>query len=230
MPAKSLASATKKINQHLFGATTNSGIGSGSPSNASTVLVLGLKRDAATKKSLSLSNDSLQGDGRGPATQWQPESPRLDVHRRSKSILKNKGERLPNKFGIADPENERLLMDSTSAPDNGVGCDCEYSPQRTLIHAKSAAALGATTTGQLRQPRPVRPVFVHQRSIPDATIVSPKKCIAKFQSPSSAETELATIRQHRQQKMFKETALQGGSFGKRERERGGGENSIAKYF
>lgn len=220
MPARSLASATKKINQHLFG-------GGNSSSNSSaggTVLVLGAKD--ATKKSLSLSNESLDSDGTATALRLeaqktlQQQSPRMDAssqqqqHRRSKSILKNKGERLPNKFSSTDPENERLLMDSAAAPDNGVGCDCEYSPQRTLIHAKSAASLSVTGSpaGAGGAVRP-RPVFVHQRSTPDA---SPRGSSgAKFQSPRHTETELATIRQHRQQKLFKETTLQGGSFGER---------------
>lgn len=221
MPARSLASATKKINQHLFGG----GCGSGSVGSAvgvANVLVLGsgssAKKDSS-KKALSLSNDSLDSDATtttavrlGSQQQLHQQSPRLDVssqHRRSKSILKNKGERLPNKF---DPENERLLMDSTAAPDDGVGCDCEYSPQRTrtLIHAKSAAALSMSGSA-------TRPVFVHQRSIPDSdatSSASPKATTAKYKLPRHTETELATIRQHRQQKSFMETTLQGRSFGK----------------
>lgn len=226
MPARSLASATKKINQHLFGAGPGTATASGAGTSANT-LVLAMQREAAAsgKKSLSMSTESIDSDATATLRPEQPQSPRLDAHRRSKSILKNKGERLPNKFGsAADPENERLLMDnsSSSAIDNGVGCDCEYSPQRTMIHAKSVTALSMTpkaaaaavaSASQLRQPRPL---FVHQRSTPDATIsASPKasSTTAKYQSPRHTETELATIRQHRQQKMFKETALEGGSFG-----------------
>lgn len=214
MPARSLASATKKINQHLFGAGSNTGSGCGSHA-----IALAMKREAAGKKSLSMSNESLDSDA--TATLYvEHGAPISDVasaatiHRRSKSILKNKSERLPNKFSTTDPENQRLLADNSSAPDNGVGCDCEYSPQRTMIHAKSVATLSmtpiVTATSQMRQPRPL---FVHQRSTPDATISASPKTTAKYQSPRHTETELATIRQHRQQKMFKETALQG-SFGR----------------
>lgn len=214
MPARSLASATKKINQHLFGAGTNSSGGGGSASPNTNSVVLAMKREQGlAKKSLSMSNESIESDTTATLRPEQsPQSPRLDAHRRNKSILKNKGERLPSK----DPENERLLMDNSTAPDNGVGCDCEYSPQRTMIHAKSVATLSMTptvaaTASQLRQ-QP-RPLFLHQRSTPDATISASPKSTAKYQSPRHTETELATIRQNRQQKMFKETALQGGSFG-----------------
>lgn len=217
MPARSLASATKKINQHLFG--VGSGTGSGSCTGSAT-MTLAMKREASGKKSLSMSIESLDSNATSTVGPEQPlPSSNLSAagHRRSKSILKNKSERLPNKFSSADPENERLLMDNSSAPDNGVGCDCEYSPQRTLIHAKSVATLSMTPTSAagggvgtgLRQ---TRPMFVHQRSTPDATNSASPKTTAKYQSPRHTETELATIRQHRQQKMFKETALQG-SFG-----------------
>lgn len=221
MPARSLASATKKINQHLFG--VGSGTGSGSCAGSAT-MTLAMKREVSGKKSLSMSIESLDSNATSTADAELP-MPSSNLtsaasHRRSKSILKNKGERLPNKFSSADPENERLLTDNSSAPDNGVGCDCEYSPQRTLIHAKSVATLSVTPTSAaagggggggtgLRQ---TRPMFVHQRSTPDATISASPKTTAKYQSPRHTETELATIRQHRQQKMFKETALQG-SFG-----------------
>lgn len=218
MPARSLASATKKINQHLFGGGCGSASGISSVGVGSAVVLAGSgsgsKRESS-KKALSLSNDSLDSDATTKAVrlgsqQYLQQSPRSDVssqHRRSKSILKNKGERLPSKF---DPENERLLMDSTAAPDNGVGCDCENSPQRTLLHAKSAATLSMSGSA-------TRPVFVHQRSIPDADATisaSPKATTAKYKLTRHTETELATIRQHRQQKRFMETTLQGRSFGK----------------
>lgn len=232
MPARSLASATKKINQHLFGVGTNTTGGGGgiSSSGGTPAIALALKREATGKKSLSMSNESLDSDAASSTLRADQPSSRIDAasggggsvsapatHRRSKSILKNKSERLPTKFSSADPENERLLMDNSSGPDNGVGCDCEYSPQRTLIHAKSVATLSMTpnaaasaaAAGQLRQPRPM---FVHQRSTPDATILA-RSSTAKYQSPRHTETELATIRQHRQQKMFKETTLQASSFG-----------------
>lgn len=227
MPARSLASATKKINQHLFGA----GVGSGTAtipggscsggSNTASPLVLALRSGGGNnKKSLSMSNESIDSD----AVNSQPVArieagARLeatnnnDKHRRSKSILKNKSDRLPTKYNSADPENERLLVDSSTAPDNGVGCDCEYSPQRTLIHAKSAAALASMTpssAAQLRQ-QP-RPLFVHQRSTPEATAAgaSPRATnTAKYHQQPTDATELATMRQHRQQRIFKETRLQG---------------------
>lgn len=88
MPTKSLASATKLINQHLFG-----------------IQHMGSK--GKTEDKVSLSQDSIET------------TPNVEIHRRSKSILKNKSE--SSKI-LMDPESERLLADNmsgASASENG---------------------------------------------------------------------------------------------------------------
>ncbi|CAH0546294.1 unnamed protein product [Brassicogethes aeneus] len=92
IPARSLASATRIINQHLFGLQNMSGSRSG--------------KNSGSKSSLSI--ESI--DSRT--------SPQLGLHRRSKSILK-KSDSSSNRN--ADPESERLISDNSSGFDCGSG-------------------------------------------------------------------------------------------------------------
>lgn len=101
MPTRSLASATKIINQHLFGLQN-----------------FGASKSGKNGSKSSLSVDSI--DSR--------QSPQLERHRRSKSILK-KSESSGARNG-ADPESERLISDTTSLFDAGSGG--EYSPNRKV--------------------------------------------------------------------------------------------------
>lgn len=94
MPTRSLASATRIINQHLFSLQNFGGSKSGRNSSKST-----------------LSVDSI--DSR--------QSPQLEQHRRNKSILK-KSDSSGNKNG-GDPESERLISDNTSLYDIGSGSE-----------------------------------------------------------------------------------------------------------
>lgn len=107
MPAKSLASATKLINQHLFGIQSISSKGMYISSNIQIIVLRLIELPftflsiAAKTDKMSLSNDSIDSA-----------SPNLESHRRSKSILKNKSE--SSKISSADPESERLLADNLS--------------------------------------------------------------------------------------------------------------------
>lgn len=101
IPTRSLASATRIINQHLFGLQNLSGSRSG--------------KNSGSKSSLSV--DSI--DSRT--------SPQLELHRRSKSILK-KSDSSGNRN--ADPESERLISDNMSGFEIGSGS--EYSPNKRL--------------------------------------------------------------------------------------------------
>ncbi|KAK9880903.1 hypothetical protein WA026_013234 [Henosepilachna vigintioctopunctata] len=94
MTTRSLASATRIINQHLFGLQS-----------------LGTAKSGKTSSKSSLSTDSI--DSR--------QSPQLEHHRRNKSILK-KSESSGNKNG-GDPESERLISDNMSLYDIGSGSE-----------------------------------------------------------------------------------------------------------
>ncbi|XP_063920864.1 potassium voltage-gated channel protein Shab isoform X1 [Zophobas morio] len=94
IPTRGLASATRIINQHLFGLQNLSG------SRAS--------KNSGSKSSLSV--DSI--DSRV--------SPQLEHHRRSKSILK-KSDSSGNRN--ADPESERLISDNMSGYEIGSGSE-----------------------------------------------------------------------------------------------------------
>ncbi|XP_017768936.1 PREDICTED: potassium voltage-gated channel protein Shab isoform X5 [Nicrophorus vespilloides] len=85
IPTRGLASATRIINQHLFGIQNLGGSRTG--------------KNCGSKSSLSV--DSI--DSRA--------SPQLDHHRRSKSILKKSDS---SGYRSADPESERLISDNTS--------------------------------------------------------------------------------------------------------------------
>ncbi|XP_069701312.1 potassium voltage-gated channel protein Shab isoform X2 [Periplaneta americana] len=114
MPTRSIASATRLINQHLFGIQTLGG------------------KEGGSKSSLSV--DSI--DSRT--------SPTLEQHRRSKSILKKSDTSAHrNGRSSADPETEKLISDNmsgASASDNGgggcgAGSGSEYSPNKLPITA-----------------------------------------------------------------------------------------------
>ncbi|RZC33728.1 uncharacterized protein BDFB_007783 [Asbolus verrucosus] len=94
IPTRGLASATRIINQHLFGLQSLSGSRSG--------------KNSGSKSSLSV--DSI--DSRV--------SPQLEHHRRSKSILK-KSDSSGNRN--ADPESERLISDNMSGYEIGSGSE-----------------------------------------------------------------------------------------------------------
>lgn len=102
MPAKSLASATKLINQHLFGIQNTGGKGNFCDTMCIILINVNLRfiKIGKVDKKLSLSIDSLDT------------SPNLESHRRSKSILKNKSDAAKQQSG--DPESERLLADNLS--------------------------------------------------------------------------------------------------------------------
>ncbi|KAJ8941337.1 hypothetical protein NQ318_004781 [Aromia moschata] len=91
IPPRGFASATRIINQHLFGLQNISGSKSGKTNRV--------------KKNRT--------------------SPQLELHRRSKSILK-KSDSSGNRN--ADPESERLISDNTS----GFEVGSDYSPNRRL--------------------------------------------------------------------------------------------------
>ncbi|CAH1366644.1 hypothetical protein MTP99_007953 [Tenebrio molitor] len=94
IPTRGLASATRIINQHLFGLQNLSGSRSG--------------KNSGSKSSLSV--DSI--DSRV--------SPQLEHHRRSKSILK-KSDSSGNRN--TDPESERLISDNMSGYEIGSGSE-----------------------------------------------------------------------------------------------------------
>ncbi|PNF42918.1 hypothetical protein B7P43_G11845 [Cryptotermes secundus] len=132
MPTRSIASATRLINQHLFGIQTLEG------------------KEGRSKSSLSV--DSI--DSRT--------SPTLDQHRRSKSILKksdSSGHHHRNGRSSTDPETEKLISDNTSgvsASDNGgTGCGAgsgsEYSPNKLPIRAATLSP--PATPAMARQPQ-----------------------------------------------------------------------------
>ncbi|XP_065171768.1 uncharacterized protein [Atheta coriaria] len=105
MPTRGLASATRIINQHLFG--IQSSIGSRSGKNSSS------------KSSLSV--DSI--DSRA--------SPQLESNRRSKSILKKSDS--SGYRSATDPESERLISDGASAGGaDGQGSGGESSPHKRM--------------------------------------------------------------------------------------------------
>ncbi|CAG9821855.1 unnamed protein product [Phaedon cochleariae] len=100
VPSRSLASATRIINQHLFGLQN---------------LAQKTGRNSGSKSSLSV--DSI--DSRT--------SPQLELHRRSKSILK-KSDSSGNR--CTDPESERLISDNVSGFEVSFGN--EYSPNKRM--------------------------------------------------------------------------------------------------
>lgn len=109
MPSRSLASATKLINQHLFGIQTASPRSTffyhyNDTSVTSIVLFFHISHESdKVDKKLSLSIDSID------------KSPNLESHRRSKSILKNKSDAAKAAAAAnIDPESERLLADNLS--------------------------------------------------------------------------------------------------------------------
>ncbi|XP_055531656.1 uncharacterized protein LOC129722324 isoform X3 [Wyeomyia smithii] len=141
MPAKSIASATKLINQHLFGIQNPSPRG---------------KED--TKK-LSLSIDSIET------------SPQLETHRRSKSILKNKSEAsrllsdpeserlLADNMSGSGVSDNGATMGSDSNTDYS-GCTMiatsitPIAQRHRLVHQRSTpASLGSKTPAKFQQPR-----------------------------------------------------------------------------
>ncbi|XP_055603476.1 uncharacterized protein LOC129751786 isoform X3 [Uranotaenia lowii] len=141
MPSKSLASATKLINQHLFGIQNPSPKG---------------KDD--TKK-LSLSIDSIET------------SPQLETHRRSKSILKNKSEASRLLSDPESERLLADNMSGSGVSDNGanMGSDSntDYSgstmiatsitpiaQRHRLVHQRSTpASLGSKAPTKFQQPR-----------------------------------------------------------------------------
>ncbi|XP_058466128.1 potassium voltage-gated channel protein Shab isoform X6 [Malaya genurostris] len=141
MPAKSIASATKLINQHLFGIQNPSPRG---------------KED--TKK-LSLSIDSIET------------SPQLETHRRSKSILKNKSEAsrllsdpeserlLADNMSGSGVSDNGATMGSDSNTDYS-GCTMiatsitPIAQRHRLVHQRSTpASLGSKAIAKFQQPR-----------------------------------------------------------------------------
>ncbi|KAL0271596.1 UNVERIFIED_CONTAM: hypothetical protein PYX00_008643 [Menopon gallinae] len=127
LPTKGLASATRIINQHLFGLQTLGSTKSG--------------KNGGSRSSISIESVDSRG------------SPNLDQHRKSKSILK-KSELTHQK---SDPETEKLISDSTSAAsvslnsgkDAGSGSECSpvrlhsaaaknVSPPRTPLGARAS--------------------------------------------------------------------------------------------
>ncbi|CAG9862261.1 unnamed protein product [Phyllotreta striolata] len=106
MSSRGLASATRIINQHLFGLQN---------------LASKPGKNGGSKSSLSV--ESI--DSRT--------SPQLELHRRSKSILK-KSESSSNRH--ADPESERLISDSMSGSD--VGFCSDYSPNKRMSSPPAA--------------------------------------------------------------------------------------------
>ncbi|KAK5642261.1 hypothetical protein RI129_008428 [Pyrocoelia pectoralis] len=102
MANKGFASASRILNQHLFGLHALSGSRSG--------------KNGGSKSSLSV--DSMDSRTSSP----------MEHHRRSKSILK-KSDGSTHKNG--DPESERLISDSTSGIDVGSGSEYS-SPSKRL--------------------------------------------------------------------------------------------------
>ncbi|XP_031346236.1 uncharacterized protein LOC116173092 isoform X3 [Photinus pyralis] len=102
MTSKGFASASRILNQHLFGLHALSGSRSG--------------KNGDSKSSLSV--DSMDSRTSSP----------MEHHRRSKSILK-KSDGSSHKNG--DPESERLISDSTSGIDVGSGSEYS-SPSKRL--------------------------------------------------------------------------------------------------
>uniref|UniRef100_A0A336KHI5 CSON010585 protein n=1 Tax=Culicoides sonorensis TaxID=179676 RepID=A0A336KHI5_CULSO len=144
---KGLASATKLINQHLFGIQAISGKG----------------RNNYENKSSSLSSESLEI------------SPNLEHHRRSKSILKNKSDQ--SRILCDPESERLLAdnMSGSGISDNGIPGPDEFSPNkrpllsitppakhRTLIQQRSTpSSIGVITSsnsnnrtiGKYQQPR-----------------------------------------------------------------------------
>nr|CAI5861826.1 unnamed protein product [Callosobruchus analis] len=103
IPTRGLTSATRILNQHLFG-FQNISLKSG--------------RNSGSKSTLSV--DSLDS---------RTCSPQLEQHRRSKSILKksDSGSGAGNRHhNVADPESERLISDNMS------GFEVDFSPNKRL--------------------------------------------------------------------------------------------------
>lgn len=100
MPTKSLASATKLINQHLFGIQ-----------NPITRGILSYSRITKIKRIINF-NFSFQAKSLTKSSHSQETGEfHEETHRRSKSILKNKSD---SSKVLSDPESERLLSDSAS--------------------------------------------------------------------------------------------------------------------
>lgn len=143
--SKSLASATKIINQHLISLQSLAGTRSGNInllSNIAKSVIFFLGKNGSKS---SLTGDSID----------RPVSPQLDVHKRSKSILKKPDSGSHHHHhhhtrnnGREDPESERLISDNVSAcnSDNGGGTlvlegsisGSDYSPAKIpLLSSKS---------------------------------------------------------------------------------------------
>ncbi|XP_062708551.1 potassium voltage-gated channel subfamily B member 2 isoform X4 [Aedes albopictus] len=150
MPAKSIASATKLINQHLFGIQNQT-----------------VKGKDDTKK-LSLSIDSIET------------SPQLETHRRSKSILKNKSEASRLLSDPESERLLADNMSGSGVSDNGanMGSDSntDYSgstmiatsitpiaQRHRLVHQRSTpASLGSKAAAKFQQPRFSQEEFARQ--------------------------------------------------------------------
>lgn len=103
MPPKSIVSATKLINQHLFGIQYSS-----SKSNSFILCSLTLKHIHDIFKTLNLG----KSEDKAAASEDSSEtSPNVETHRRSKSILKNKSD---SSKTATDPESEMLLSENVS--------------------------------------------------------------------------------------------------------------------
>ncbi|GLV34422.1 Shaker cognate b [Carabus blaptoides fortunei] len=109
MPTRSLASATRIINQHLFGLQTLAGSRTG--------------KNGSSKSSLSV--DSIDSHA----------SPQLETHRRSKSILKKSDSSGHRNGRSEDPESERLISDSMSGTGMDAGSGNEFSPDKHVSRA-----------------------------------------------------------------------------------------------
>ncbi|XP_021938979.1 uncharacterized protein LOC110839243 isoform X3 [Zootermopsis nevadensis] len=153
MSTRSIASATRLINQHLFGIQTLGG------------------KEGGSKSSLSV--DSI--DSRT--------SPTLDQNRRSKSILKKSDSSGHHRNGrSADPETEKLISDNTSGAsmsDNGgggcgTGPDSEYSPNKLPVPAATVSP--PATPAMARHP----PKLQHFRGIGPKSGMKPHALPIKF--------------------------------------------------
>lgn len=107
MPTRSLASATRIINQHLFGLQTLSGSRTG--------------KNGSSKSSLSV--DSIDSHA----------STQLEKHRRSKSILKKSDSSGHRNGRTEDPESERLISDNMSGVGGDGGSGSDYSPNKRPV-------------------------------------------------------------------------------------------------
>ncbi|XP_076263219.1 potassium voltage-gated channel shaker cognate b isoform X2 [Rhynchophorus ferrugineus] len=114
IPTRGLASATRILNQHLFGHNLG-----GSRAG----------KNGGSKSSLSV--DSM--DSRGTT------SPQLELHRRSKSILKKADSSGSGRGKEIDPESERLISDNGSGVfDMGPDFSPSSPPSRLNVRTRSS--------------------------------------------------------------------------------------------